>query len=327
MDSEHCCHVADTLTDKSILGRRFKAITLILNAIDVDCAKCLVKILQADSIVGQLDKDHALIYAVSECNATGVRVLLEHGADANFAEDDSSVLDCALGGGHAGCVQLIIEAGADVNLATKKGRFPLMSAALKGNAGCVRVLIDAGAAVNQQQSFPFQYVGWTSLHYASSNGWADCVQILVNAGANLDSCTRFGRTPAYEAVQTNWASCLRVLVEAGADVNLGNPMLLASQRLSYKCIYILGMAGARVFRRDRNFSPICVARDDWGQYVHTEQRQKCFELLEKLQTRERWRTKIVRLYSMVLTMWRSTSQNNTMHLDVYIGMANVMQWV
>ncbi|WP_257254281.1 ankyrin repeat domain-containing protein, partial [Endozoicomonas sp. SESOKO3] len=50
--------------------------------------------------------------------------------------------------GHTDIVQLLIEAGADLNAALPNGASPLFIAARKGHTDIVKLLIEAGAELN-----------------------------------------------------------------------------------------------------------------------------------------------------------------------------------
>ena len=47
--------------------------------------------------------------------------------------------------GHANCVKLLLEAGADMDKRDKRGCTPLHNAAKNGHAACGQLLLDAGA--------------------------------------------------------------------------------------------------------------------------------------------------------------------------------------
>ena len=58
---------------------------------------------------------------------------------------------------------------------------PLMHAVQNGHAGCVEVLLNAGASIEA-----VNLLDMTALMYASQKGHADCVKLLLKAGANKD---------------------------------------------------------------------------------------------------------------------------------------------
>ncbi len=75
-------------------------------------------------------------------------------------------------------LQMLIQAGADVNLADSKGLTPLMEASRGGMADVVRALIEAKADVNAKDKD-----GKTALDVAVEAGHADVVKALTAAGS------------------------------------------------------------------------------------------------------------------------------------------------
>ena len=57
----------------------------------------------------------------------------------------------------------------DSGIALKYGVTPLMNAAQKGQAGCLKLLIAAGADLNLKSN-----IGWTALRFAKISKKADC---------------------------------------------------------------------------------------------------------------------------------------------------------
>jgi len=103
----------------------------------------------------------------------------------------------------AGLARLLIEGGADVNLATTRNMTPLMAAAGLGHRTdrpaqqeyesaleVSRLLIDEGADVNAVGEN-----GWTALHGAAYIGSDGIVQLLAESGARLDVIDDFEQTP------------------------------------------------------------------------------------------------------------------------------------
>ena len=80
--------------------------------------------------------------------------LLKHGADVNGQETDG---DTALITASGGCkdgkiVQILLDAGANPNLADRVGCTPLIAAADEGNERAAKELIAAGADLNATNS-------------------------------------------------------------------------------------------------------------------------------------------------------------------------------
>ena len=80
------------------------------------------------------------------------------------------------------CVELLVEAGADVNTRLDKGYTALMLAAKQGNQKCVEYLISKGANVNMVDHEHFE----TPLLKASFNIHYDCARLLLLAGARVN---------------------------------------------------------------------------------------------------------------------------------------------
>ncbi len=115
------------------------------------------------------------------------------------ALDDVSVLDAQNNGGgtalmkatiakRVDAVRLLLDAGADTNVANDAGETALMFAATAGNLDFVRLLLDAGADPNARSN-----EGFTVLMMAASEG-VDVVRALLDAGADPEAQTDDGKT-------------------------------------------------------------------------------------------------------------------------------------
>lgn len=142
--------------------------------------------------------------------------------------------------GREDIVQLLLDAGANINLSSRKdGDTPLIIACSEGHVKVAQKLLSAGASVNGPNSG-----GWTPLLYAAYYGHKEVVELLLANGANINQVskvsggklnirTRYsclacvpsvqtGCSALYRACTANRAEMVQLLVDAGADVNLGN---------------------------------------------------------------------------------------------------------
>jgi ankyrin repeat protein len=110
-------------------------------------------------------------------------VLLEFlgaGGDPNLRprEFGATLLDAAAFKGRRHLVEALIRSGADIDALSGQGFTPLATAAHKGHAGCVRVLLAAGASVKCR---PLGMSLIESLAYAQSK--SEAVRELLGRGA------------------------------------------------------------------------------------------------------------------------------------------------
>lgn len=68
----------------------------------------------------------------------------------------------------------------------QSGLTPLIAAAGNGSVGLVQILLEAGADVNGRD----RELGWTALHHAAWHGREDVVKVLLEAGADRDDAGR-----------------------------------------------------------------------------------------------------------------------------------------
>lgn len=92
--------------------------------------------------------------------------------------------------GHADVVDLLLGAGATVDLASRNGDMvtPLHSAAAGRHVEIARMLIERGANVNARQNG-----GFTPLHSAAQNGDHKLIALLLEHGADRNAKTDDGK--------------------------------------------------------------------------------------------------------------------------------------
>ncbi|KAH8797776.1 ankyrin repeat-containing domain protein [Flagelloscypha sp. PMI_526] len=83
----------------------------------------------------------------------------------------------------SGCtdiVKALVNAKADLNVASSEGQTPLHYAARSGSIDAMTILLNANVELNVANT-----EGWTPLHYAAHYGRIDLVSPLVEAKADL----------------------------------------------------------------------------------------------------------------------------------------------
>ena len=170
--------------------------------------------------------------------------------DVNIADDKGyTALHSAVDKGHVDVVQVLIDAGADIDAKNNMGRSPLFWAWKRGKLDIVKVLVKAGAdvcvtdnkgdtclsltAANGRTETVRYLVGlpevdvniadekdFTALHSAVDEGHVDVVQVLIAAGADIEAKDEMGRTPLHVASENGNMAIVKMLVKAGADVRV-----------------------------------------------------------------------------------------------------------
>lgn len=227
-----------------------------------------------------------LIHSVIQDEVDNVRTLLAKGGDPNArsapAADDawtfqgSTIQDSAppliLLASKYGSIQgpkiieMLIDKGADINIADKNGVTPLMVAAELGMGG-FSLLMDKGAKVNVTDK-----EGKTPLMYAMGNRGYGAARDLLKKGAEINAKDKAGQTALFYAIERaqddpfhfihddqkkkakesklRYVELVQFLIDKGADVNVkdkeGETALKISKlRGRPEIVALLKKAGAR----------------------------------------------------------------------------------
>ncbi|KAH9956629.1 ankyrin repeat-containing domain protein [Russula dissimulans] len=183
----------------------------------VDIARLLLQHGANANYVRDPCKDWTLMHLASyDGSSKMIQLLVEHGADVNRSDADGrSPLQLASRGGHVGAIQLLLEYGANVNHHDSEfGWTPLIDAVQSGCIEALRLLLQHNADVDGKD-----YHGRTALHQATSIEDVDAIQVLLEHGANVDSESEFDQTPLIFAVQNGLVEVLRLLLQHNVDVN------------------------------------------------------------------------------------------------------------
>jgi ankyrin repeat protein len=137
-----------------------------------------------------------------QTDTTPVHGLMQFdGSWANF-DGQTPFIRAALSGDIA-VMRLLLQHGADPNIATKEGSTALMAASginwipaqtyTRSEADyleAVKLCLEKGAPVNATNSLQL-----AAIHGAANRGWTPIIQVLADAGAKLDVADVGGRTP------------------------------------------------------------------------------------------------------------------------------------
>ena len=149
-------------------------------------------------------------------DADAVRTLLKQGADPSAAQGDGmTALHWAAIQDRADLVGILAEAGANIEAATRIGRFtPLHVASREGSAAAIKALLAAGADPNATNG-----AGVTPLHLAAMAGTPEAINALLAKGAHVDEREpAFGQTPLMLAAAEGRTQAVKILIQRGAKV-------------------------------------------------------------------------------------------------------------
>jgi ankyrin repeat protein len=166
--------------------------------------------------IAQPDGATALHWAAHWNNLQIADLLIHAGADVNVTNElGVAPLSLACISGSAEMVERLLDRDADANHALPTGVTSLMTCARTGSVDAVRSLLDHGARVNEQETV----WGQTALMWAIAERHTDVVAALVAAGADIGHRTDRGFTPLLFAAQQGAVESAAILLEAGTDVN------------------------------------------------------------------------------------------------------------
>ena len=179
--------------------------------------KCFRKLFDHDADVNKANRNNvtALMIACLKGNVDAVDVLLNAGADVNFADvnGDTCFMYAITGDCRKEILQTIIDHGADVDATDRHNVTLLVKACHKGNIGAINVLLNAGADPNAASAD-----SETCLIYATSRCF--CKEVLwamIDHGANVNATNKNNETALMIACQVGTSDVINVLLNAGAD--------------------------------------------------------------------------------------------------------------
>ena len=139
----------------------------------------------------------------------------------NFERGDprynQSPLSHAAENGHERVVQILLDKGADPNLADKSGRTALLWAVLNDHRAVAEQLLARGADVQGRD-----HDQWTALSFAVRNGSTPMANLLLDMGADVSATIKGGYTALHLAVSFAAPALIHLLVRKGASMSSSN---------------------------------------------------------------------------------------------------------
>eukprot|EP00439_Symbiodinium_sp_Y106_P041152 s2709_g5.t1 len=202
-------------------------------------------------------------------------LLLEAGANKDLADNGGCTsLMFAADEGHVQIVSLLLEAGANQDVADNYGCTALMRASIGGHVDVVRLLLEAGANKDVRDNGLADNGGCTSLMFAADEGYVELVSLLLDAGANKDLADGLCGTALMRASIRGHVDVVRLLLEAGANKDVtdndGDAALKPASRNGHGeivCLLLDAGANKDLTDKDGDTALMAASRKGHGEIV------------------------------------------------------------
>jgi ankyrin repeat protein len=160
---------------------------------------------------------NALSWASIKGNNEIVLLLLEKGADVNIADNDErcTPLQYAISERHQDIVKLLLENKADPDKADNNNQTPLQRAISQGSQDIVKLLLENKADPDKADNN-----GYTPLCYAVSQGNEAIIELLLKNKADLNKADNNNKTPLQRAISQGSQDIGKLLLENKANPNI-----------------------------------------------------------------------------------------------------------
>ncbi|XP_031268815.1 serine/threonine-protein phosphatase 6 regulatory ankyrin repeat subunit C isoform X2 [Pistacia vera] len=155
----------------------------------------------------------ALHHSAGIGNIELLTYLLSKGVEVDSQSDSGTPLVWAAGHAQQEAVKVLLEHHANPNAETEDNITPLLSAVAAGSLACLELLIKAGANVNIIAG------GATPLHIAADIGSTEIIECLLKAGADPNVTDEDGQKPIQVAAARGNRGAVEILFPLTSAVN------------------------------------------------------------------------------------------------------------
>lgn len=180
--------------------------------------------------------------------AKSMEILAQAGADVNNRDDIGfTALHRAAGSFNAAMFAKLIELGANVNAQDNEGRPPLAIFIAAGNSAGIQLILQKGADVDLRDKSGKSMIDYAITVKANR---AKTLPFLLPRSKQINSVDARGDTPLIRAVMLDQLDVVKLLVENGADLNARNkydatPLKIAEMNHHKAIAAYLAAKGAR----------------------------------------------------------------------------------
>lgn len=193
-----------------------------------------------------------------ECNdAHRLKQLIGSGADIDIPNRmDITPLMFAAYNGNVECVKLLLDAGADLKRRGPGGRsavhFAIRSSIGPLSAKVLEILVNAGADLNATDNDR-----WSPMHSAGAAGDENSLRFLISLGTDIDPIDLHGRTPLHLCARNKRRGTARILINNGANINRQDgfgmtPLHYAADAVSIENMRFFLTAGSDLYIKNYN---------------------------------------------------------------------------
>ncbi|KAK3758207.1 hypothetical protein RRG08_019680 [Elysia crispata] len=170
-----------------------------------------------------------------------LKTLVQYGANLNvqskspWVHTGSSAAMVAASENLLGCLQILVESGANLSITSPNGQTALILAVMQGQASCVKYLTErmSLSMINYRD-----VNGNTALMHAASGLHSyGCLQHIIEAGADLDVKSENGYTALLIALKFSSTKAATLLLEKGAQVTKMNISESTTLTVDIACSY------------------------------------------------------------------------------------------
>jgi ankyrin repeat protein len=165
-----------------------------------------------DPKVTEADPAFRMIRAVRAGDMEELKSMLAKGYDVDLRNKLTGVtsLHMAATVNNVDMIEVLLEAGAEIDAKTKEGLTPLHLATGTNRVEAVKLLLEKGANIEAKDNR-----GNTPLHMTVLQGW-DLTEYLLDKGADIQARCNGGLTPLHRAAMTGKKKTIVLLLKRGA---------------------------------------------------------------------------------------------------------------